>query len=54
MSVNLNAPFDAVCVVVPCNAGVYVAPENDPEMLIVAVDELSDPTIWLNSSISAI
>ena len=54
MFVNLNTPFVAVCVVVPFNVGVYVGPEYDPEMLIVAVDELSDPTIWLNSSISAI
>ena len=35
MSVNLNVPFDAPCVVVPFNVGVYVVSEYESEMIIV-------------------
>ena len=53
ISLNLNAPFEAVWVVVPFNIGEYAPPAYEPVILIVAVDELSELTIWLNWSTKA-
>ena len=53
ISENINAPFIAVWVVVPVKVGMYDAPEYEPKILNVAVELLSDPTIWPNWSTRA-
>ena len=53
MSSNLNVPWKENWVVVPFKIGEYASPLYDPEMLIIAEDEISDLTIWPNWSIKA-